>query len=359
MPLEPPTSGEPPADLAVGESSTLKEAKLYVDGEVAAAPTSLHEVIEALEADQDAFAWLGMYRPSHQEMQVMAHYFQLNPLAVEDTVVAHQRPKLERYEQVLFLVLRAARYLDAEEDVEFGEVHAFFGSRGVITVQHAESPNLGHVRRRLEEAPDVMQLGPSAVLLGLLDSVVDGYEPVVAGIENDLDEIETQVMGDGQEASTRIYKLSRELIEFQRAVRPLRLIIETLRNDPMFESAGERRLQVLRDIEDHAININERVDALRDNLHGIMQLNLALQAQAQNEEVGRMTQTSLQQADDSRRIAAWAGVLFVPTVITGIYGMNFINMPELEWPWGYPIALGLMVVSAFLVYLWFKSKRWL
>ena len=285
--------------------------------------------------------------------------FRLNPLAVEDTIVAHQRPKLERYEDTLFMVLRAAHYVDETERVVFGEVHAFTGERFVITVRHAESPDLTRVRQDLEAHPHRLAKGPSTVLLRLLDIIVDDYEPVVTGIENDIDEIETEVFSGHAQASKRIYQLSREVLEFQRALRPLRQIIDTLRADEVFAAMAERRLQELRDIEDHAIALNERTDALRENLHGILQVNQALQAERQNEEMAAMTQASLQQGETSRRIAAWAGVLFVPSLITGTYGMNFQFMPELGWALGYPFALILMLFSGVVMYLVFKARNWL
>ena len=189
--------------------------------------------------------------------------------------------------------------------------------------------------------------------------MVAEYEPVVAGIENDIDEIETQVFTGSSRVSRRIYQLSREVIDFQRAVRPLKQIIEGVRGDRVFAAAGERRRQELRDIEDHAIAVIERIDALRETLKGTLDLNISLQAQRQNEEISNMTAASLKQAEETRRIAAWAGVLFVPSLVTGTYGMNFEVMPELGWTWGYPFALILMVVTGLVMYALFKWKDWL
>ena len=170
-------------------------------------------------------AWIGLYRPDQHELASLAAEFGLHELAVEDAILAHQRPKLERYDDTLFVVLRAARYLDDVEEVEFGEVHVFVGPDFVITVRHSEAPDLAAVRRRLESNPDLLRLGPEAVLYAILDRVVDGYAPVVAGLENDIDEIETEVFGGDPQVSRRIYELTREVIEFQRATRPLAAVL--------------------------------------------------------------------------------------------------------------------------------------
>lgn len=362
-----PTPTPPPSEssaLRVGERSSttvdsIVDAGIYLEGERIATASTFDEAFSLLDEHPTAFAWIGLYRPRHAEMALLAEEFRLSPLAVEDTLTAHQRPKFERYEDVLFLVLRAARYLDRTETVDFGEVHAFVGDRFVITVRHSETPDLTRVRHELESTPDMLAKGPSVVLLRLLDVIVDDYFPVVLGIENDIDEIETQVFTGSSRVSKRIYQLSREVIDFQRAVRPLKQIIYGVRGDRVFASAGERRRQELRDIEDHAISLIERIDVLRETLKGTLDLNISLQAQRQNEEISHMTAASLKQSEESRRIAAWAGVLFVPSLVTGTYGMNFTGMPELSWAWGYPFALGLMLVTGLTMYLIFKWKGWL
>ena len=341
------------------EKSSVVDAGIYVAGRRIASPTTFDEAFRLMDERPDSFAWLGLYRPKHAEMARLAAEFKLSPLAVEDTITAHQRPKFERYEDVLFLVLRAARYVDRSESVDFGEVHVFVGDRFVITVRHSETPDLTRVRHELEARPETLAKGPSVVLLRLLDTIVDDYSPVVAGIDNDIDEIEDQVFTGSARVSKRIYQLSREIIDFQRAVRPLRQIIDGVRADRVFATAGERRRQELRDIEDHAISIIERVDSLRETLKGTLDLNISLQTQRQNEEVSNMTAASLKQAQDSRKIAAWAGVFFVPSLVTGTYGMNFVNMPELDWPWGYPFAIALMIITGLTMYLIFKWRDWI
>ncbi len=356
-------SAAPEADTAQAPArsgvTSIVDAGIYVAGRRIATPTTFVEAFTLLDANPEGFAWIGLYRPRHSDMALLAAEFRLSPLAVEDTITAHQRPKFERYEDVLFLVLRAAQYIDRTETVDFGEVHAFVGDRFVVTVRHSETPDLTRVRKDLEATPSVLAKGPSVVLLRLLDGIVDDYTPVAMGIENDIDEIETQVFTGSSRVSRRIYQLSREVIDFQRAVRPLKQIIEGVRGDRVFAAAGERRRQELRDIEDHAIAVIERIDALRETLKGTLDLNISLQAQRQNEEISNMTAASLKQAEETRRIAAWAGVLFVPSLVTGTYGMNFEVMPELGWTWGYPFALILMVVTGLVMYALFKWKDWL
>src|SRR5919106_6541202 len=193
---------------------------IYVDGHRASEPRSLRETYEALRQERGV-AWIGLYRPTEEEFASVAEEFELHELAVEDALEAHQRPKLERYGRTLFVVLRPARYLDEEERVEFGEVHLFVGEDFVVSVRHGEAPDLGRVRKQLEADPEHLRRGPEAILHALLDRVVDDYGPVVDGLENDIDEIETEVFGGNAGVSRRIYELSREVIEFQRATQPL------------------------------------------------------------------------------------------------------------------------------------------
>jgi magnesium transporter len=266
-------------------------------------------------------------------------------LAVEDAIQAHQRPKLERYGETLFAVLRAARYLDGPETVEFGEVHLFVGEDFVVTVRHGEAPDVGEVRRRMEGDTDLLKRGPEAILYAIMDRVVDDYAPVVAGLENDIDEIESEVFSGNAGVSRRTYQLSREVIEFQRAVKPLPGMLTS----PMagFDKYGtDPELQrYLRDVQDHVIQVTERVAGFREILQNILSVNLTL--------------VGLQQNDEVKKVSAWAAILFAPTLIGTIYGMNFDYMPELSWLFGYPFALLLMVVVCLVLYLVFKRRGWL
>ncbi len=306
-------------------------------------PRSLRETREAVR-EQHGVAWIGLYRPTEEEFAAVDEEFNLHPLAVEDAIKAHQRPKLERYGQTLFVVLRPARYLDESETVEFGEIHVFVGEDFVITVRHGEAPELGEVRRQLEDEPELLRRGPEAILHAIVDRVVDDYAPVVEGLENDIQEIETEVFGGNPDVSLRIYKLSREVIEFQRAIGPLAGVLEDLIEDERLEIDSEVR-RYLRDVRDHALRVTERVEGFRELLNNILDVNLTLVGIRQNDEV--------------KKISAWAAILFAPTLVAGIYGMNFEYMPELGWVFGYPFALTLMVLVSLTLYLIFKRRGWL
>lgn len=331
---------------------------VYVDGQRHAEHPSLEMTYEFLR-ERSGMGWIGLYRPDAAEVRSVAAEFEIHDLAVEDTISAHQRPKLERYGDVLFTVLRPARYVESEERVEFGELHVFTGEDFVVTVRHAESPDLGRVRRRMESDPDLLRLGPEAVLYAILDEVVDEYEPVVEGLENDIDEIEDQVFEGDPDVSRRIYELFREVVGFQRATRPLLKILEDL--SAGFDKYGvdEELQRNLRDVQDHAIRVVERVDGFRALLENILTVNGTLVAQRQNEETRRLTETSVQQNEEVKKISSWAAILFAPTLVGTVYGMNFTHMPELAWRMGYPMALVLMLLMGLVLYLVFKRRGWL
>jgi magnesium transporter len=337
---------------------TVVDNAVYVDGRRFAEPESLDVTYELLR-DCGGMAWIGLYRPDEAEVRSVATEFELHPLAVEDAIKAHQRPKLERYGEILFTVLRPARYKDDAEEVEFGEVHVFTGKDFVVTVRHAEAPDLARVRQRLEENPDLLARGPEAVLYAILDQVVDEYVPVVLGLENDIDEIEDQVFDGDPSVSRRIYELSREVIEFQRATQPLLGMLHALAAG--FEKYGtdEELRRSLRDVEDHAQRIAGQVDRFRELLQNILSVNSALVAQRQNEEAARLTEASLAQNEEVKRISSWAAILFAPTLVGTIYGMNFRHIPELAWRFGYPFALGLMFLMGIALYAIFKKRGWL
>lgn len=334
------------------------DSAVYVDGRRVAEPASLDLAFDVLH-ERGGMAWIGLYRPPRAEMLSVAEEFSIHHLAVEDTIKAHQRPKLERYDDVLFTVLRPARYLEEEERVEFGEIHVFTGSDFVVTVRHAESPDLASVRHRMENSPELLRLGPEAVLYAILDQVVDEYAPVVAGVENDIDEIEDQVFAGDQTVSRRIYELFREVIELQRATRPLTTILGALRAGFDRYAVDPELQRSLRDVEDHAVRVIERVEGFRVLLEGILTVNATLVGERQNDETQRLTETSLAQGEEVKRISSWAAILFAPTLVGGIYGMNFVHMPELDWRWGYPFALLLMVLVCLGLYLAFKRRGWL
>jgi magnesium transporter len=331
---------------------------IYVDGHRASEPRSLRETYEALRKERGV-AWIGHYRPTEEEFASVAEEFELHELAVEDALEAHQRPKLERYGQTLFIVLRPARYLDDPEEVEFGEIHVFVGEDFVITVRHGEAPALGEVRGRLEADPELLVRGPEAILYAIMDRVVDGYAPVVRGLENDIDEIEVEVFSGNPGVSKRTYELSREVIEFQRAVKPLSgMLANLIAGFEKYEVDPELQ-RYLRDVQDHAIEVNERVAGFKDLLQNILSVNLTLVGLQQNEEVKALSEASIRQNDEVKKISAWAAILFAPTLIGTVYGMNFDHMPELHWALGYPFALTLMLLVSVSLYLVFKRRDWL
>ncbi|PRX97363.1 magnesium and cobalt transport protein CorA [Allonocardiopsis opalescens] len=354
-----PSMAERPLPDEVTPEDSVVDAAIYRDGERVESPPTLADTYRRMREAPDTLAWIGLFQPGEARLHAVAQEFDLHPLAVEDAVVAHQRPKLERYGDTLFVVLRAARYLDDAEEVEFGELHLFVGPRFVLTVRHGRAPDLGAVRRRMEENPELLRLGPEAVLYAVVDWVVDGYAPVVAGLQNDIDEIETEVFGGDPNVSRRIYELSREVIEFQRATRPLLDMLAGLAAG--FDKYGtDSELQrYLRDVADHATTVAERVDGFRMMLSDILTVNATLVAQAQNEEIKHLTEASFTQSEEVKKISSWAAILFAPTLIGTVYGMNFTHMPETEWPLGYPFAVLLMLLVCLSLYVVFKRRDWL
>jgi magnesium transporter len=353
----PPVEREQPDDR--GPRSGLVDSAVYATGRRKCSPASLAETFTALRDEPGGMAWIGLYRPNAEELSTLAAEFDLHPLAVEDAITAHQRPKLERYGATLFVVLRAARYLDDVEEVEFGELHVFIGADFVVTVRHSESPDLAVVRKRLEHDPQLLALGTEAVLYAILDALVDGYGPVVAGLENDVDEIETQVFEGDPGVSRRIYELNREVIDFQRAATPLMAMLASLEAGFDKYEVDEELRRSLRDVADHVTQVTERVESLRALLRDILQVNSILVAQQQNEEMTALSRTSNAQNDEVKKISAWAAIGFAPTAIASIYGMNFEHMPELSWYYGYPLAIALMIVVGVGLYLAFKRRDWL
>jgi magnesium transporter len=257
------------------------------------------------------------------------------------------------------MVLRAAHYDDAHERVDFGELHIFGGANFVITVRHSESPDLALVRQRMETTAGALDEGAEAVLYAILDAVVDGYKPVVDGIANDIDEIETQVFDGDPKVSRRVYELNREVIEFERAVTPLVGIIDTLSEGFADGYVGDVLQQYLRDVADHVVQAKERIEEFRLLLRDILAVNTSLVGQRQSEEAQRLSEANNKQADQTRKISGWAAILFAPSLIGSIYGMNFKFMPELNQPWGYPFALGLMAASSAVLFIVFKRRGWL
>ncbi|MEU5774128.1 magnesium and cobalt transport protein CorA [Streptomyces venezuelae] len=356
-----PTSPPPPDTPSPSPHPVagIVEAALYRDGVRVATPASLADTFRELREQPDGMAWIGLARPTEAELLSLAAEFDLHELALEDAMEAHQRPKLERYGDTLFVVLRAARYLDAPEEVDFGELHVFVGPDFVITVRHSAAPDLSGVRRRMEESPDLLKLGPEAVLYAILDAVVDGYVPVVAGVQNDIDEIETEVFRGDPEVSRRIYELSREMVEFQRATRPLVSMLHSLMAGFAKYGTDEELQRYLRDVADHVTHTSERVDGFRQALADILTVNATLVTQQQNAEMRALAEAGFEQNEEIKKISSWAAILFAPTLVGTIYGMNFETMPELKWAAGYPFAILLMAAVCVSLYFIFKRRDWL
>lgn len=303
--------------------------------------------IEGLRADAagaGGFAWVGLVEPTVEEFDAVRREFDLHELAVEDAVRAHQRAKLETYGDTLFLVVKTARYVESDE-VEIGEVMVFVGSDFLVTVRHGEAGGLGDVRERLEEDPELLRRGPGAALHAIVDRIVDAYEPVAAALRDDIDEVEAEVFSaDGVNPVERIYKLRRETLQFAHAVAPLRPALRELA-DPGAPHVDAELLPYFRDVADHAARIGDQIDGLGQLLTGVLQANL--------------TQVTVRQNEDMRRISAWIAIIAVPTMVAGIYGMNFANMPELRWRYGYPAVLLLILSVCTLLFRRFRRAGWL
>jgi magnesium transporter len=321
----------------------IVDSAVYVDGKRVVVPDSLEGIYETYR-EKDGFAWIGLYDPTRDEFDSVAGEFGLHPLAVRDALRAHQRPKVERYGETLFVVIKAARYVEEKEVVEFGEVHAFVGPDFVVTVRYGETNQLEEVRRSLEGRPDLLRKGPYAVLNAIMDRIVDDYVPVVDGLANDIDEIEVEVFENKPDVSKRIYELSREVIRFHQATQPLAGTLESLTQEETSDIDREVR-GYLRDVQDRVLRVTDQAQGFRELLQNILSVNLTLASVNQNDQV--------------KKISAWAAILIVPTLITGIYGMNFDSMPELHWTYGYPLALLLMLTISLILYWGFKRRGWL
>ncbi|NYH78739.1 magnesium transporter [Actinopolyspora biskrensis] len=340
----------------------LIHGTVYADGRRQEDYRTLEETLSRLrdsESAADSFGWIDLFEPEHSELEELGREFDLHHLALEDAAVAHQRPKLDRYGETSFLVLRPAEYRESTENVVIGELHAFIGSDFVITSRRSEGPDIEGVAHLLEQQPHLLARGPAAVLYALVDRVVDDYLPVERGVQNDLDEIEDEVFGGEPAVSKRIYRLSREVIEFQRATGPLMDVLDGMSSTFAELRNGVELSRHLRDVRDHAADVVERVESHRQLLANVLTVNSTLHSQRQNEQATRLTETSLRQNEDMKRISSWAAILFTPTLVGTVYGMNFTRMPELNWPFGYPMALVLMLFVAVTLYFVFRGRDWL
>ncbi len=325
------------------------DSAIYVDGKRTEYPGL--EGIRRACRERGGFAWVGLVEPGKEEFASVSGEFGLPEMAVRGAIETHHRPRLERYGDSFFVALRTAHYLDKEERVEFGEIHIFVGGDFVITVNSSgETSSIEGGRKTLEGDPEFLSRGAATVFWAVADRVVDDYDPVINGLENDVDEIEEEVFGGNAGVSRRIYELSREVLEFRRAAQPLAKLLEQLFEDSY--SIDSEVLRRMRGVHEHVLRVSEQIDGFRELLSNILGVNLTLVSVEQN---AAMQHQSVQ----VQKISAWAAIVAVPTLITGVYGMNFRYMPELSWLLGYPFALALMVAISGLLYLGFRRAGWL
>jgi magnesium transporter len=319
-------------DMAVYENGSRRPEKL--------------ELEDAYEACRDgkSFAWIELQDPNEAEFDSVLREFNLHELAVEDAIQAHQRPKLDVYDSGLLMVLKAVQYVESEERIVFGEILVFVGDAFIITVRHGKTP-LDDVRLQLEERPHLLGLGPAAALHAIVDRVVDDYGPVITALEQDIADVEADVFSEERATPPkRIYAMKREILKLYAAIAPLVDPLDRLERGEL-EIVPDELRPYFRDVEDHLIRYVREVESFREMLTSVLAANL--------------TQVSVRQNEDVRKISAWAAIVAIPTLITGIYGMNFEHMPELGWRFGYPLALGVMAAVCLFLYTSFRRAGWL
>ena len=336
---------------AAHHGSAVVDCAVYVKGERQPGECDYAQAREAARTQDDAFVWLGLYEPGPEDLEGIASVFELDEFAVEDAIKGGQRAKIEQYGAMTFLVVRTARYVEhaelteTSEIVETGDLMMFIGRDFVITVRHGELGALGPIRADLEGNEQLLGLGPWSVVYAILDRVVDSYLEVASRVQEDIDAVESQVFAKHVHGRiARIYQLKRELVEFKRAVvplqRPLAGMVEGRQG-----SMPKKVLRYFRDVNDHLLRTVEQVVSYDDLLNSILQARLA--------------QVTVDQNHDMRKIASWAAIAAMQTAIAGVYGMNFTNMPELTWKFGYPLILLVMFGSAIALYRLFRRSGWL
>ncbi|MCD9877627.1 magnesium/cobalt transporter CorA [Streptomyces guryensis] len=331
----------------------IVDCAIYRDGRRTEGPADFSHALAQCRRGGDAFVWIGLYEPTEKEFDRVSAEFGLHPLAVEDALNAHQRPKLEVYDDSLFMVLKPVGYEAKSDIVTSGEVMVFIGDSFVVTVRHGEEAPLAAVRHRLEEEPEMLRHGPTAVLYSIADAVVDHYVDVAGELGTDLEELEAEVFsptgGGSRHTASRIYAFKRQILEFRRATGPLAQPLARLAGGGVFSArvpfVHEKAQPFFRDVSDHLTRVNESVEGLDRLVSDVLSAHLA--------------QMSVRQNDDMRKISAWAAMAAVPTMIAGIYGMNFDHMPELHWSVSYPAVILAMAALEVLLYRLFKHRGWL
>ncbi len=330
----------------------IVDCAVYRDGHRSEGPEDLSDALGEARA-AGGFVWIGLHEPTEKEFDLVTQEFGLHPLAVEDALKAHQRPKLEVYEDSLFVVLKPVVYEPESDTVSTGELMVFLGDGFVVTVRHGEGAPLKAVRHRLEQEPELLGEGPTAVLYAVADATVDHYLDVATELGQDLEDLEAEVFspdgGGSRHTASRIYNFKRQILEFRRATVPLALPVTRLAGNGAFGAAvpfvNDRARPFFRDVHDHLTRVNESVEGLDRLVSDILSAHLA--------------QMSVRQNDDMRKISAWAAMAAVPTMIAGVYGMNFEHMPELSWTWSYPAVILLMAALEVLLFRTFKRRGWL
>jgi magnesium transporter len=323
---------------------TIVDLAVYKDGK-RQDDVSLDQAFDSCRAP-GMLTWIGLHEPTDDEFDSVRREFGLHELAVEDALKGHQRPKLDVYDNdQLFVVLKSARYFEPDV-LEFGEILIFVGDQFIVSVRHGEASPLSDVRKRLEDRPELLRCGPGAVLYAIMDKVVDDYAPVLTNLDVDITELEAEAFGDDPQPglTERIYRLKRQVINLHRATAPLTEPLGRL-SDGRYPQISEELRPYFRDVYDHVLRVVQTADQYRELLTSILEANL--------------TQVSVRQNEQMRAISAWAAILAVPTLIAGIYGMNFRDMPELHWHYGYPLAVAAMVGIGAFLYGYFKRIDWL
>jgi len=345
------TNGRVTPPVPVPLSAYVVDCGVYIDGKRLPGRWTHTDAVREVRKRREGFVWIGLYEPDEEQIQGVADTFGLHELAVEDAVQAHQRPKLERYDDTLFMVLKTVHYIEhdspgtANEIVETGELMVFLGKDFVVTVRHGKHAGVGTLRRQLEDDPERLSMGPSAVLHAIADMAVDAYLAVTEAIEDDIDEMEVQVFAPRTAVdSEQIYLMKREVLELRRAVMPLAVPLRRL-SEGYITLVPEEVRSYFRDVEDHLTTVSEHIASFDELLSTLIDAALA--------------KITLQQNTDMRKITAWAAIISVPTMIAGIYGMNFEDMPELHWRFGYPIIIGVIILSCLLLYRILRRNRWL
>ncbi len=322
----------------------IVDGAVYSKGIRRTEPFELAAAREMAKAE-DSFCWIGLFEPNETEFESVRTEFDLHELAVEDAIHAHQRPKLELYDDMLFVVLKPALYRDETEEIELGEILLFIDEDFVVAVRHGDASQLVQVRRALEREPEELGMGPGAVLLAVVERVVDDYAAVLDQLEIDIQQVEAEVFSEKGDAPTeRIYKLKREVLEFAQATTPFLGPLDRLARG-RFDGVHTDLREYFRDTHDHLQRVVDQINTMRDLLTSVLEANL--------------TQVSVRQNEDMRKISAWVAIAAVPTLLAGVWGMNFSAMPELDWRFGYPTAVTVMALVCSFLYRRFKRSGWL